>query len=278
MAGARERRGRTAGYNPPMIAGVTGWTDDELRRAALDAPRRAYRPFPGLEVLERPGWLQLVAPTFREGGLNGVWHADLADDEADAAIDRTIAFYAARGLRFRWLVDPETRPLDLGERLARRGLGGEACRSMLRATGLPLVDVARAADVTIERVDHASLPLFNQVSTAGWELDPAPFAAYHRVLLADPRPATLYLARWRGEPAATALQLPVGDVSYLIAGVVLPAHRGRGLYRALVAARLRDAAAAGLAVAVTLARASTSAPILERLGFSTVCEAITYGS
>ena len=53
---------------------------------------------------------------------------------------------------------------------------------------------------------------------------------------------------------------------------MLPAMRGRGVYRALIAARLRQALAAGIAVATTQARAGTSAPILARLGFVTLTE------
>ena len=45
---------------------------------------------------------------------------------------------------------------------------------------------------------------------------------------------------------------------------------GRGVYKALVHARLRDAAERGTPVAVTQA-GSMSRPILERLGFREVC-------
>lgn len=54
-------------------------------------------------------------------------------------------------------------------------------------------------------------------------------------------------------------------------GVVLPSYRGRGLYRALVHARLAHARARGIAIATSHAREATSAPILEAIGFETVC-------
>ncbi|HZI05184.1 MAG TPA: GNAT family N-acetyltransferase, partial [Archangium sp.] len=56
-----------------------------------------------------------------------------------------------------------------------------------------------------------------------------------------------------------------------LGGVVLPAFRGRGLYRALVTARLRYAAEREIPFATSHARANTSAPLLERLGFETLC-------
>jgi GNAT superfamily N-acetyltransferase len=61
---------------------------------------------------------------------------------------------------------------------------------------------------------------------------------------------------------------PNNDAAYLIGGVVLPELRGRGVYRALVRARL-EAVRGRLSLATTHAREATSAPILERLGFRT---------
>ena len=50
-----------------------------------------------------------------------------------------------------------------------------------------------------------------------------------------------------------------------------PTARGRGAYRALVAARWADAVAAGTPLLVTQA-GKMSRPILRRLGFREVCE------
>ena len=57
----------------------------------------------------------------------------------------------------------------------------------------------------------------------------------------------------------------------LFGGATLPEARGRGAYRALVAARWEDAVARGTPVLVTQAGAM-SRPILARLGFREVCE------
>jgi GNAT superfamily N-acetyltransferase len=81
----------------------------------------------------------------------------------------------------------------------------------------------------------------------------------------------LFIARHEGTAAAIGSYVALERSAYLNGGVVLPAFRGRGLYRALVHARLRDAHARGLALATSVARAETSAPILASLGFETVC-------
>ena len=83
-------------------------------------------------------------------------------------------------------------------------------------------------------------------------------------------PVVTYIALIEGEPVGRA----TGSFSEygvtLFGGAVLPEWRGRGVYKALVHARLRDAAERGTPVAVTQA-GSMSRPILERLGFREVC-------
>jgi GNAT superfamily N-acetyltransferase len=57
------------------------------------------------------------------------------------------------------------------------------------------------------------------------------------------------------------------SVARLWGGAVSEAYRGRGVYRALVAARMAYAAEHGATMAFTQGRVSTSSPILQRLGF-----------
>jgi GNAT superfamily N-acetyltransferase len=78
-----------------------------------------------------------------------------------------------------------------------------------------------------------------------------------------------FLAWVDGEPAAAAYAsyTPLGLL--LFGGATLPAFRGRGAYRALVAARAEEGVARGTPVLVTHA-GRMSRPILERLGFEPV--------
>ena len=57
-------------------------------------------------------------------------------------------------------------------------------------------------------------------------------------------------------------------VARLSGGVVVPAERGRGLYRALLDARLSYAATHGATMALVKGNVVTSAPILRRAGFT----------
>lgn len=254
---------------------IAGMSREELLHEALVRSRESFVPFPGLELRRRAGWVQLVTPLFRSGGFNEVALAQLEADEADAVIDATIAEYDALGIRFRWTVGPDSRPADLGARLARRGLVGE--RGVMMAAAVAEVPVDIGPGLTVERVEAAQLERFAAVSAEGWGCDPEPLRVYHRSVLADPDGRShSFLAYVDGAPAGVANYVAHARSAFFIGGVVLPAFRGRGVYKALLAARLRHAAARGIAVVMTHARASTSAPILARLGFHALAELESY--
>ncbi|MFI5527679.1 GNAT family N-acetyltransferase [Kitasatospora sp. NPDC051853] len=71
-----------------------------------------------------------------------------------------------------------------------------------------------------------------------------------------------------GEPAGTSGVELVGGVARLTGGVVAPAWQRKGVYRALLAARLGYAAEHGARMALVKANPATSGPILRRAGFT----------
>lgn len=265
---------------PPVMS------DAEIFEEVVVTPRSAELPLPDLVRIERPGWVQLVTPSFRQGGFNEVAFSALADDEADAVIDATIAEYRALGIRFRWAVPPGSAPADLGARLVRRGLTESWGRGMARATAAELAETTGAAApldpaITVEEADARTIDTFTRVMAEGWGTDPGPLAAAHAVSLAMPdaeRRHRYFVATYAGEPVGAAGYVAFPRSAYLLGAVVLPRFRGRGLYRALAAARIADAHARGISLATSHARESTSAPILERLGFATICRFAIYFS
>lgn len=257
-----------------MLAGLT---DEQVLHEALASPRDAHVDDPDIRVVHRPGWSQRITPSFAKGGFNSVDLAVLDPADADAVIAATIAEYDALGIRFRWTVGPDSAPHDLGARLQRHGLKPTAV-ALMAADLADLSDLMLpTSDVDVEPLTLANLATYADTVAAGWSADPTPLIAYERARLhtGDTRhPA--YLARIAGTPVAAANTALFTRSAYLMGAVVLPPYRGRGVYRALIAARLRDIAAAGLRLVTTQALASTSAPILARLGFRTVAAVTSY--
>ncbi len=71
-----------------------------------------------------------------------------------------------------------------------------------------------------------------------------------------------------GEPVGTGGVALVDGVARLTGGVVAPSWRGRGVYRAVLGARLAHAAAHGARMALVKGNPRTSGPILRRSGFT----------
>ncbi|WP_394843935.1 GNAT family N-acetyltransferase [Pendulispora brunnea] len=261
---------------------MAGGSEDVLLREIVEGPRRALVQLPDMRRIERPGWFQLITPSFRQGGFNEVVCSELPENEVDSIIEATVGEYRRLGVKFRWLVGARSRPADLGARLERAGLIRSASCAMFLETPRPEVpfpaeDVPMPRDVTIEEVDDSTLELYTRVMATGWNVEEGPLEkAHRRIMQENDRSQRFYLGRYQGRPAAVAGYLDLGHSAYLLGAVVLPDFRRHGLYRALVAARLRDARARGLRLATSLARAESSAPILERMGFRTVERLSTY--
>lgn len=248
---------------------LAGFSKDEILHELFVAPRAALIPLPDTQIIERPGWWQLVTPSLRHGGLNEVMCTELADADADAVIDAALAPYQKNDAHFRWTLVPGSQPADIAERLARRGLIRSEALAMARHTAdVPPPDAA-ASGLSVEAVTLANVDDYTRVMAEGWHSDPAPLDAQHRRMLAKPE-QRLFVVRKDGAAVAAGSYVALRRSAYFFGAVTLPAYRKHGIYRELVHARLRHAAEQGLKLATTLARAGTSAPILTQLGFALV--------
>ena len=245
--------------------------EDEILAEVVERPRHAYVMLPDTRVIERPGWFQLITPSFTQGGFNDV-HAELDDANADRVIAETIAEYRDLGVKFRWTVGPDSKPADLADRLARAGLRRTDSVGMARAT-----EITPVSSVAVVRVDATTLDQFTEAMSDGWGRDATPFRIAHRLMLASDN-QHMFLAMCDGECAGAATYVSFPRSAYLLGAVVREACRGRGVYRALVEARLADAAARGVTLATTHAMLETSAPMLARFGFRTVCSLVSFRS
>jgi hypothetical protein len=167
-----------------------------------------------------------------------------------------------------WEVGSHATPVDLVDRLLERGLVWDEPTPL--AVGMVLIEEPRvsAADVDVRRVTTSEEAFeAERIAAVGFGMPPP---AAPKPFTADPRNG-IYLAYVDGRPAARA-SASFGERGVtLFGGATLPEARGRGAYRALVAARWRDAVEHGTPVLVTQA-GPMSRPILARLGFREVCE------
>jgi GNAT superfamily N-acetyltransferase len=105
---------------------------------------------------------------------------------------------------------------------------------------------------------------YERASCAAWGYRPPSDADIDRTF-AERSPG-YFVGYWAGTPAGAGGYTLAGEVARLWGAGVVTAFRGRGVYRALVRARLAQASGRGATLALVHAE-PTSSPILQRLGF-----------
>lgn len=230
---------------------------------------------PGVFHDVTPERVVTTMPAFPIAGPNAVRRVRVPAARVDSLAEEVEATFATAGLPFVWELDDATEPPDLSRRLEARGyrVDGElACLALdLRSpAGAALAARAHPAGVSVED-GLASFEAFAAGEAIGREAfggtgPPAELAGQrYRDALAGPRLAVL--ARLEGEPAGIGWAVTLPGGTHLNGGAVAPRFRGRGVYGAVLAARARAAAELSSPGLTTLARPSTSEPILRRLGF-----------
>jgi GNAT superfamily N-acetyltransferase len=234
-------------------------------------------PAPGIEVIDTGRYRLTLQPDYPIPGPNSAAWIRCRDDEADDVIAEVRELVGRRNLPLMWTLDPETQPAGFAEHLAAHGIEPEPHSPEVAV--LVLAVDARIEGAEVEGLelrdalaDPESFRQADAVNAGAFRDKPREPVAQERrrrnQLEAGNR--RLLLATVDGEPAGSAgltLYPPAGAI--INGGAVLEKFRGRGVYRALVAARLEMARQAGLP-GVSVWGGPMSRPILVRLGFEQV--------
>lgn len=254
--------------------------------AAYDSQLRLDAEMIGARTWHHHG--PLVRGVFSDAGF--VSYRDLgglAGDEVDRLIADTVAWFRDETdvASFEWKTRGHDQPADLAERLAAHGLEPDAPETVMigraelldRPVDLPdgitvrraggggdvLGDVERAARMQAEVFGRSSGPDVAELADK---------------LAAAPDLAGLWLAEDADGTVVCAGRLEVvagTEFAGLWGGATRAPWRGRGIYRALVAARARAALAMGAAYLHSDCTAM-SRPILERSGMVAVTTTTPY--
>ncbi|MFH9419262.1 GNAT family N-acetyltransferase [Streptomyces sp. NPDC017529] len=229
----------------------------------------------GLDALRRSAGEPAPNGVVREPAPDGsecrIVHSRCTADELDTVIAEEAARAKAAGYSLEWKVYEHDTPAGLGDRLRAAGFAADDAESVLV---LP-VDEGRLADFgtsayEIRRVDdEEGLRDYAEISREIGRENAEEEA--HRLLLAlgeAPGGMSVYVAYVDGEPAACGrVYFPEGSgFAELAGGRTKTTHRKRGLFTALVAARLREARERGR-THVLVDALPTSEPILRKMGF-----------
>lgn len=255
-------------------------TTDDALLAAYDGQRRGAPPRPPAGVrYEYDGPLLRIVGQYR-GFVTASRDVGVSGAEVDRLIARQRDYFAGRGEAVEWKTRGHDQPADLPARLLAAGfvpeeqetvligLVGELAAAPVVPDGVVLRQVS--ADADMHRIAAMESAVWGE--DWGWLGDDL----IGRVAAAPGEIAVL-AAEAGGQVVSAAWLVfrPGTDFAGLWGGSTLREWRGRGIYRALVAARARLALARGIRY-LQVDASSDSAPILRRLGFRAVTTTTPY--
>jgi GNAT superfamily N-acetyltransferase len=243
-------------------AGLLAGYDEELRKRApyFDAEMR----------LERDGDVVRLLGATTDAGNNCVLYTALDETSAAAAVDRQVAYFQGLGRDFEWKLHDHDRPASLGRLLQERGFEPGAAEVIMSLD----LSQSRLASPALDGYsvrplnDAESLDAVTSVQNAVWTNEDLGWlsASLARERAAQPQSIRFHVVWSAGLPVCAGWTRLHGRFASLFGGSTLPEHRGRGLYRALLASRLDEARRRGASFALVDA-GPMSRPILTRLGF-----------
>ena len=203
-------------------------------------------------------------------GWTGVTWCDLDQASADAAIAAQISRFAALARPWEWKHYSYDQPPDLPDRLLAAGFTREPAEALL---------VAEIADLTLDVPPPPGVELravvderhVDALLSVHDEVFGGDHSALRSIVLAglELPSTTASVVAWAGQTPISAGRVefhPGTDFAGLWGGGTLPAWRGRGVFRSLVAHRAALARAGGFRY-LQVDASPDSRPILQRLGF-----------
>jgi hypothetical protein len=213
-------------------------------------------------------------------GRSIILHSNLDESNAEAVITEQIEYFTSQGLNWDWKTYAHDTPSDLPERLMARGLEPddvdavmvlditEAPPNLLMPPSIPLRQVK----------DSAGLQDVIQVMEQVWGGNFSWMTGRLGTHLQIPGYLSVYVADVDGQPACAGwTYFPRhSQFASLWGGSTIPEMRKRGLYQAVLAARVQEARQRGRRFMVVDA-SPMSKPIVARHGFRLLTTTQSFG-
>lgn len=221
--------------------------------------------------------------------FKGVWRTHLTDEEADAVIDKTIAWFQARNAPFFfWWTGPGTTPADLGQRLQARGLLDMAEQMQELAAGIHQTEQGAPGMVAdLHQVDESLLEKtppgfiiqevstekelydFKKVFVETYEIPEWAGQAWVDATLSagiGHTPWRVFVGYLEGEPVATNMLFNGAGVASVYAVATTPSAQGQGIGAAITLKPLLLAREMGYRYGV-LFSSEMGVRVYQRIGF-----------
>ncbi|HWM39788.1 MAG TPA: GNAT family N-acetyltransferase [Streptomyces sp.] len=253
---------------------------DAALLAVYDEQMRGASPTPPPGVgYEHDGPLVRAVGQFR-GFVFGPRDIGVRGAELDQLIARQRDCFAARSEQVEWRTHGHDAPAELPGRLRAAGFAAEGLKTVVVGpTARMATEPALPDGVALRRVtSEADMRRIAAHQATVWDMDLSWLAGMLTERSeAAPDDVFVLVAEHGGEIVSAAWMFlwPGRDFAGLRGGTTVPAWRGRGIYRSLVAARAGIAAERGVRY-LHVDATGDSLPILRRLGFRAVTTTTPY--
>jgi GNAT superfamily N-acetyltransferase len=251
-------------------ASTRSWTDEDILRALGEW---GWAP-DGSEVIETADYRVV----FRPASFDGVTSVERAFSTRPAAeiAGEVHSLARVRGIgEVIWNLYPTTTPADLADHLLALGgtIRDEGGLMSLRVPDDGRLDVGPTEGVVVHPVaDVHGLTDYRRIVSRVYEQPLATaeeIAAEAEQITANDAAGSRFVAYVDDQPAGSgAIAVRDDGSASLFGAATYPELRGRGAYRAILAARTRWAQQHGVPVLLVSGRLATSAPIMGRVGFT----------
>ena len=267
-------------------------TDGQLGLAVFENLYALFRAMathlPGGQLVEEETLSRhLTFPT--NPMFKGVWNTRLSEEEAEAAIDKTIAWFKKQDAPFFfWWTGGDTLPKDLEERLTKRGLISmeeqtqELAKGILSTKhGAPcmIADLSQMNESVLEQTpedfvireaaNETEIYNFKKVFVETYEIPEWAGQAWVDATFKigiGKTPWRVFVGYLNDKPVATNLLFNGGGVASVYAIATVPAARGKGIGAAITLQPLLESREQGYKYAV-LFSTEMGVPIYKRIGF-----------
>ena len=238
--------------------------------ALYDQEQRYEATFPGFRR-EATGAVVRYLDERSPGDVNFVLYSKLTPDNADAVILEQIAYFRENGRSCEWKLYDHDTPPDLHDRLESHGftVGEEEAIMVLDLTQAP-AGLLQPVGANVRRLTKpVEVAHVVEIEEAVWGGD---LSSWGDRLVAEmqetPEFLSIYAAYANGDPACAGWInfSPNSQFASLWGGSTRAEYRQRGLYTAVLAARVQEAIQRGYRF-LTIDASPMSRPIVARHGF-----------
>jgi len=227
---------------------------------------------PGSRVVQSNRWFQVISGDYKSPAFNEVLFSDCEDSEIENKIVATINLYKDVGTDFKWCISPNSQPANTATLLIQHDFLNWQSRMMYARVSEFFLQ-APIEGIEVRKVSPSETKAFTELFVQSWKIKPDEISLVSKQLEFDNIHTSASFERFwafvNGKPAGVASMVRNSKCGYLHATAVLPEFQGQGVYRALIEKRIEVLKAHKVGLAITGAREQTSAPRLEKMGFST---------